>query len=448
MVHLEQAQPEQLQELLAFAEEAFRTPEGKVDFPTLLPKLYGPGADSAPLHTVLYEDGAPAGLYCLKIQDFNIAGTALRVGGIGTVCVDGRSRGKGHLALLMQDAQERMQAAGCDIAMLGGQRQRYERFGYVPAGAHWEFTLTPRNVRDIRTGSVALAPLAEYPSWLESARALHEKQPVTCARGGDASFLTVLQSWRAEPYAVLQDGMFAGYCALAEGKPPRLQELVLPDAALLPAFAAALAQHTGAAGVRVQLYPWQRAELAYFASVAEQGVCVPNHSYRVFHWAAAARAAMALQRAYDDTAILNEFILEVENEVRLRFGPGQRGCAPRSRRMRRRTLCCRRWTPRVCCSGRTARWCPARRPFPPGCCRCRWPSPGRTAFEWGGRKPTLPAKAAAGRFPAGPLRKNSPLSSGCAIPEEGGLFAFRVLPDKAAAAVKESAFALHLCCAR
>ena len=43
MVHLEQAQPEQLQELLAFAEEAFRTPEGKVDFPTLLPKLYGPG---------------------------------------------------------------------------------------------------------------------------------------------------------------------------------------------------------------------------------------------------------------------------------------------------------------------------------------------------------------------------------------------------------------------
>ena len=82
MVHLEQAQPEQLQELLAFAEEAFRTPEGKVDFPTLLPKLYGPGADSAPLHTVLYEDGAPAGLYCLKIQDFNIAGTALRVGGI------------------------------------------------------------------------------------------------------------------------------------------------------------------------------------------------------------------------------------------------------------------------------------------------------------------------------------------------------------------------------
>ncbi|MFQ9679618.1 MAG: GNAT family N-acetyltransferase [Ruthenibacterium lactatiformans] len=223
MVHLEQAQPEQLQELLAFAEEAFRTPEGKVDFPTLLPKLYGPGADSAPLHTVLYEDGAPAGLYCLKIQDFNIAGTALRVGGIGTVCVDGRSRGKGHLALLMQDAQERMQAAGCDIAMLGGQRQRYERFGYVPAGAHWEFTLTPRNVRDIRTGGVALALWRNTPAgWRAPGHCMKSTRNVRPGRG--ASFLTVLQSWRAEPYAVLQDGMFAGYCALAEGKPPRLQE--------------------------------------------------------------------------------------------------------------------------------------------------------------------------------------------------------------------------------
>lgn len=160
------------------------------------------------------------------------------------------------------------------------------------------------------------------------------------------------------------------------------------------------------------------------------------------------RAAMALQRTYDDTAILDEFILEVENEGRLRFGPGAEGVRPAEPQDAARTLCCRRWTPRVCCSGRTARWCPRAGPFPPGCCRCRWPSPGRTAFEWGGRKPTLPAKAAAGRFPAGPLRKNSPLSSGCNIPEEGGLFAFRVLPDKAAAAVKESAFALHLCCAR
>ena len=62
--------------------------------------------------------------------------------------------------------------------------------------------------------------------------------------------------------------------------------------------------------------------------VAEQGVCVPNHSYRVFHWAAAARAAMALQRTYDDTAILDEFILEVENEGRLRFGPGAEGVRP------------------------------------------------------------------------------------------------------------------------
>ncbi len=194
MVHLEQAQPEQLQGSSRLRRRRSARRRGRWISPRCCPSCTGRAPTARRCIRCCMKDGAPAGLYCLKIQDFNIAGTALRVGGIGTVCVDGRSRGKGHLALLMQDAQERMQAAGCDIAMLGGQRQRYERFGYVPAGAHWEFTLTPRNVRDIRTGGVALAPLAEYPSWLESARALHEKQPVTCARGGDASFLTVLQS--------------------------------------------------------------------------------------------------------------------------------------------------------------------------------------------------------------------------------------------------------------
>lgn len=325
MVRLEQAGPEQLPALLAFAEEAFRTPEEQVDFPTLLPKLYGPGADSASLHTVLYEDGAPAGMYCLKVQDFNVAEVPLRVGGIGTVCVDGRSRGKGHLAALMQNAEARMRAAGCDMAILGGQRQRYERFGYAPAGAHWEFKLIPRNVRGTQTDGVALAPLEEYPSWVESARALYEKQPVTCPRGASAAFCTVLQSWRARPYAILKDGVFAGYCSLVGGTLPRLQELALPDAALLPGFAAALAQLTGADGARLQLYPWQQAELAYFAGVADESVCVPNHSYRIFQWETVACAALALRKLYDDKTIPKEFILDVENEACLRFMPDETG---------------------------------------------------------------------------------------------------------------------------
>ena len=188
MVHLEQAQPEQLQELLAFAEEAFRTPEGKVDFPTLLPKLYGPGADSAPLHTVLYEDGAPAGLYCLKIQDFNIAGTALRVGGIGTVCVDGRSRGKGHLALLMQDAQERIAGADAGAALvavdgqmqLGGSGDLFHASSSSAARIMF-FSRAPRYSAEARESARSgpkasrTAGRASGPSWVRAASAASER---------------------------------------------------------------------------------------------------------------------------------------------------------------------------------------------------------------------------------------------------------------------------------
>lgn len=217
---------------------------------------------------------------------------------------------------------------------------------------------------------MALAPLAEYPSWLESARALHEKQPVTCARGGDASFLTVLQSWRAEPYAVLQDGMFAGYCALAEGKPPRLQELVLPDAALLPAFAAALAQHTGAA---VYVYSFTRGSGRSLPILPlwRNRAFVCQTTATAFSIGRLRPAPQGAERAYDDTAILNEFILEVENEVRLRFGPGAEGVRSAEPQDAAPDLVRRRWTPRVCCSGRDSPLVPGAQAVPAGCCRCR-----------------------------------------------------------------------------
>lgn len=77
---------------------------------------------------------------------------------------------------------------------------------------------------------------------------------------------------------------------------------------------------------------------------------------------------MALQRTYDDTAILDEFILEVENEGRLRFGPGAEGVRPAEPQDAAPDLVLPPLDAARLLSGRTARWCPARRPFPPGCC--------------------------------------------------------------------------------
>lgn len=329
MIHLEQARPEQLQALAAFAGRAFRTRQGPEDFAALLPKLYAPGAGSAPMHTVLYRDGNAVGLYCLQVQEFHAAGLPLRVGCVGTVCVDSGSRGNGYLALLMQDAASRMEAAGCTLGMLGGQRQRYERFGYAPSGSQWVFTISPRNVRGLPAGGVTLAPLPQKAVWLPQANALYRRQPVLCDRGPDRRFYAVLQSWRSRPLAILHRGRFAGYCTLAPGRPPCLLELVLPDPALLPGFAAALIQMAGGT-VKLQLYPWQQAELTCFAALAEQSICVPNHSYRVLDWLAAARAGLALRGGRAVPRLAKPFVLQVEGAARLCFAQTGQGLEVRA----------------------------------------------------------------------------------------------------------------------
>lgn len=308
MLYLKQAAGDSLPEITTFLEDAFQT----VSFSTLLPKLYAKDATSAPLHTILYEDAQPVGLYCLQVQDFSIEKKPLRVGFLGSVCVAPNHRGKGYLTHLMQHANQCMRTSGCDIGVLGGQRQRYERFGYAPAGEHWVFTITPRNFAAESADGITVLPFIENMQFIPQAQALYRKEPVYCNRGTDAEFLLRLQSWQATPYVILNHGIFSGYCTISDAdNTPFVTELCVTDSAPLPQIAQALPMQ---GELRLQVYPWQTALLQFFAAVAEQSVLVPNHSYHIFNWAHTANAVA------NNKKLTNlEFILEVKNETTLLF---------------------------------------------------------------------------------------------------------------------------------
>jgi len=60
---------------------------------------------------------------------------------------------------LMGMAIEDMKKSGCDYSGLGGQRQRYEYFGYSQANNQWFFTVSATNVRHALSGR---EPLLTY----------------------------------------------------------------------------------------------------------------------------------------------------------------------------------------------------------------------------------------------------------------------------------------------
>lgn len=73
---------------------------------------------------------------------------------LGNMAVDAHARGQGLMSLLMQDAVERCRREGYDLAVLGGQRQRYARFGFEGNCADRTFRLTGGEFQTLRYGDV------------------------------------------------------------------------------------------------------------------------------------------------------------------------------------------------------------------------------------------------------------------------------------------------------
>ena len=318
--------PGQRAELAAFAERAFFQSGKAVDFPSLLPKLYGPEADARPLHTLLLENGTPAGLFALQVSEFRIAGEPLRVGWIGTVCVLPEFRGHGHLAHLMEEAERQLRAQECALAVLGGQRQRYRRFGYELGGTQWQFTVTARNLRELpEPEGVSVEPLRETDA--AQAFELWKAQPVLGPRTPQTFFRT-LHSWGCTPFGVWKNGRLAGYASVnAQGQ---MMELCAQDAALLPPLLSACLAHRSE--LTVMLGPWPGPLQRALAGYAEHTLLAENHSYRVLRWLPVARAALALQRLHGAAAPSCRVPVAGEGTLELRAGdcrwtedPRQRG---------------------------------------------------------------------------------------------------------------------------
>lgn len=297
MYRLTQAQPGQMPEILAFAERAFAAQEKDPDFARMLPKLYGRGRATESEHTLLYNGDVLEGMYALRVLDAKAAGEPLRVGWIGTVAVRREARGKGHLERLMQHANRRLETLGCDLGVLGGQRQRYQRFGYDCAGTQWEFCLDARSLRDVPARGLALREIGRASPDLARAEAQYRRGTICCHRAPE-DFYDVLCSWDARPWAFYRGAEYAGYCTVQQsGGCAVIWEFCPLRAEDAPAACKAVMQRLQCGALRVSLPPWAGGAQQALADAAARTRLAENHSYRVLRWERVLRAAMAVRSA-------------------------------------------------------------------------------------------------------------------------------------------------------
>lgn len=299
MIDCRKGKKEEYEDIIDFANYVFSQNHCPHDFKSLLPKLYADGKNYAEYHYLITENEKIKAMVCAMPLEYLTPGEVLKTGCIGMVSVHPYARSKGYMKKLMQFAMEDMQSMGCAYIFLGGQRQRYEYFGFEPAGVQLEFTVTSINVRhcmkNLNQSDLQLVPLAEEVL-LGKAYTMYEAQPFRMRRNRE-DFRDILCSWESSPYAILQKGSLAGYFVLrTDGT---VTELIVNDASIYQYMLVVLFSLTGKDSHTFVASPAETDKVCFLLQVAETWSTTTCENYLIFDWVAVFGSLLCRKAGYD-----------------------------------------------------------------------------------------------------------------------------------------------------
>ncbi len=207
--------PELYDDLMDFMNYVFGFDGVREHFVRLLPKLYKPEHDPCHNNYIVTENGklkAAVGAFDLELS---VAGLTLSCRGIGNVATHPNCRGQGLMQECITLALDDMIRDQVDLSVLGGQRQRYEYFGFEPCGVEYDAYCTNRNqrhyYRDVPFCELELRQLKKDDTdLLKQIFELHRSKPYHSVRAEEDLF-DILCTWHQDPVAILRDGTFIGY---------------------------------------------------------------------------------------------------------------------------------------------------------------------------------------------------------------------------------------------
>lgn len=282
MAEISWAQAHEREEIIEFIDYVFSKAHRPHDFASLLPKLYGGHGDGAAHHFVVRENGKIAATVLCYPVVMHVGGRKLLMLGVGSVSTHPNARGKGYMKLIMDAVDARAQALGADFAVLSGQRQRYQYFGYDHGGYQLNGRLAPANVRhalrELSTADYAVVPMTQ--AHVPQAMALLAAQPCFCERS-EPAYLDILRSWNNEPFALLRCGEPVGFGALRHNeKDVQVAELLLENEEDFAQAMKLLSQAHGT--VSLCAAPWQTQRAKWLSAVCEEFDVSPNNMFKIY----------------------------------------------------------------------------------------------------------------------------------------------------------------------
>ncbi|MDA0335265.1 MAG: GNAT family N-acetyltransferase [bacterium] len=141
------ARPDEFGEAMRFTDMVFRPGQkGRGIVQRQYPHVYRDEPAFARRLLLLRDKGELIGCVAVHPIVLRLGAAQVSAGGIGIVGTHPERRGEGIMTCLLTEAIRQMRAAGHAVSVLGGDRQRYARFGWENAGVCNVYELTSRSL--------------------------------------------------------------------------------------------------------------------------------------------------------------------------------------------------------------------------------------------------------------------------------------------------------------
>ena len=288
---IEKAVLKDYDEVMDLTNYVFSHHQGTTDFPAMLPKLYKRENFMDNIHYIVREGGrikAVVGAYSLEWEFKEQKSLPGR--GIGMVSVHPYSRSRGYMKDLMNAALEDMKKDGMVFSCLNGQRQRYEYFGFNPAGIAYTFICSKRNIRHTLghdwKSSLSIKPVGQGDEKiLDSIQALHEAKPARLRRQREGLF-DILSSWHAKAYAIMEGERFEGYFVVETSRAgdQRISEVNLFDLSRLTEVIGLFLDQGAKESLRIHSGPQETEKLSVLSRFCESYAQSPAFHFAIFDY--------------------------------------------------------------------------------------------------------------------------------------------------------------------
>ena len=319
---------EHYDELLQLLNCAFSKKNGKpCDFEKDIPKMWGRDDEHMGKHLGIFEDGKLVSCIGIYPYTVKIGGSELKFASTGNIATYPDYEGRGYMTALINAAMEEICSLGLDAIRLGGQRTRYNRFGFETAGQRliFEFTVKSRLLSlygDIGVVFKKIAPSDKED--IEYARELYNSCEISVYRDSESAYQTMTM-WSCTPYIAYIGEERIAYLS-AKPNEAFVAEIFAKDT---DSLVKALCAWVKRCGVTVSVpYPAYRTEDLLMLSYCCDSIKITSPCmFRVMNFVSLTDALMKLKASYKKLP-LGELLIDIEGygKIRLYSDEGGVGC--------------------------------------------------------------------------------------------------------------------------